>query len=556
MSTNHQNGNGTAKATRTEQALLASELRYRRLFEAAQDGILILDVETGRIDDVNPFLAKLLGFTHDEMIGKTVGELSPFKDILSNEIMLERLQQEGYVRYQDLPLKTSDGRQIAVEFVCNVYVAGDKKVIQCNVRDITARKASEERLTLLNTCVSNLNDLIVITESEPIDEPGPKIVFVNEALERITGYKPEEALGRSPRFLQGKNTDRNVLSEIHKALAKGEPIRRHIINCRKDGGEYWMDIDIVPVLNAAGKCTHFAAIERDITEAKKLKDSLKLFRTLMERSPDAIEIIDPKTGRFLDVNQTAHERLGYSREEMIALSFTDIVADEHGPVSISSAAEEAQQAGSRILQSHHRRKDGSTFPVEINVQHIDLDQEYMVAVVRDITDRRQMEEKLQESETKFRTLFEVANDANFILHNGLFVDCNARALEMFGATRDQLIGQCPSLFSPAIQPGGDTSLLKATGFIQEALAGRPQFFEWVHRRLDGTPIFSDISLSRFELGGKIYIQGIVRDITERKQAEDARRTSEARYRTLFEYAPDGIVIANSEGVYIDGNASM
>ena len=126
-----------------EDQLRASELSYRRLFEAAQDGILILDVETGRIDDVNPFLVKLLGFTHDEMVGKTVGELSPFKDILSNEIMLERLQQKGYVRYEDLPLKTSDGRHIAVEFVCNVYVAGDKKVIQCNVRDITARKASE-----------------------------------------------------------------------------------------------------------------------------------------------------------------------------------------------------------------------------------------------------------------------------------------------------------------------------------------------------------------------------------------------------------------------------
>ena len=396
----------------------------------------------------------------------------------------------------------------------------------------------------------------MITEAEPLDEPGPKIVFVNEAFERITGYKPEEALGRSPRFLQGKNTDRHVLAEIHQALAKGEPIRRHIINCRKDGGEYWMDIDIVPVLNAAGKCTHFAAIERDITEAKKLKDSLKLFRTLMERSPDAIEIIDPKTGRFLDINQTAHERLGYSREEMLSMCFPDIVADGHGPVSVRDAAQKLQKAGFKIVQSRHRRKDGSTFPVEINVQHIDLYQKYMVAVVRDITERTQMELTLRESEAKFRTLFEVANDANFILHNGLFVDCNARAMELFGATRDQIIGQCPSLFSPTIQPGGETSLIKATGFIQEALAGRPQFFEWVHQRLDGTAIFSDISLCRFELGGKTFIQGIVRNITERKQAEEARRTSEARYRTLFEYAPDGIAIANSEGVYVDGNASI
>ena len=139
-------GKITGNKTRTEQALRASELSYRRLFEAAQDGILILDVNTGRITDVNPFLFNLLGFSHDEMVGKTVGELSPFKDIVSNQAMLERLQKDGYVRYEDLPLETRDGRHIAVEFVSNVYQAGDKKVIQCNIRDITERKRTEEAL--------------------------------------------------------------------------------------------------------------------------------------------------------------------------------------------------------------------------------------------------------------------------------------------------------------------------------------------------------------------------------------------------------------------------
>ena len=126
MST-HQNGNANGNQTRMAQALRASELSYRRLFEAAQDGILILDVDTGRISDVNPFLINLLGFSHSEMVGQTVGEMSPFKDIVSNQAMLERLQQHGYVRYEDLPLETKDGRHKAVEFVSNVYQAGDKK---------------------------------------------------------------------------------------------------------------------------------------------------------------------------------------------------------------------------------------------------------------------------------------------------------------------------------------------------------------------------------------------------------------------------------------------
>jgi len=136
--------------SRSELAIKASELSYRRLFETAQDGVLILDVDTGRITDVNPFLFKLLGFSRSEMIGKTVGELSPFKDIESNKVMLARLQKNGYVRYEDLPLETRDGRRIAVEFVSNVYEAGDKHVIQCNVRDITERKHAQDEIRRLN----------------------------------------------------------------------------------------------------------------------------------------------------------------------------------------------------------------------------------------------------------------------------------------------------------------------------------------------------------------------------------------------------------------------
>lgn len=135
---------------RAFQVLSDSEVSYRRLFEAARDGILILDVEDGRIRDVNPFLVELLGFSRDEMLGKTVGELSPFRDMESNKVMLEHLQKDGYVRYEDLPLETRQGRHIAVEFVCNVYQVGDKTVIQCNIRDITERKQAQDEIRRLN----------------------------------------------------------------------------------------------------------------------------------------------------------------------------------------------------------------------------------------------------------------------------------------------------------------------------------------------------------------------------------------------------------------------
>jgi PAS domain S-box-containing protein len=556
MSPTHQNGNGAGCGTPTEETLQASELSYRRLFEAAQDGILILELGTGRITDVNPFLSTLLGFSHSEMMGRTVGELSPFKDIESNKVMLDRLQRNGYVRYDDLPLKTSDGRHIAVEFVSNVYQAGDKQVIQCNIRDITERKKTDQQLRLLNTCVANLNDIVLVTEANPINEPGPKIVFVNAAFERITGYAPSEALGRSPRFLQGKKTNRVVLEEIHEALEKAQPIRRDVINYRKDGTEYWMDIDVVPVLSSAGKCTHFAAIERDITESKRLKESLKLFRALMDRSPDAIEVVDPETGRFLDVNETACRRLGYSREEMLTLSIPDVLETGDVPFSLEAALEEVRRTGVTTIETRHRRKDGSTFPVEINTQYVELDKAYLLAVVRDITERREMEQTLRENEAKFRTLFEVANDANFILHDGLFVDCNAKALEFFGVSREELIGQPPTLFSPPFQPDGRDSQVKAKDYIERALAGEPQFFEWVNKRQDGRVIHAEVTLNRFELCGKIYIQTIVRDITERKEVEKQLLWKTAFFEANVHSSLDGILIVDVKGNKILQNQRM
>jgi len=133
-----------------ERVLHVSELRYRRLFEAARDGILILESDTGRISDVNPFLTVMLGFSHDELVGTPVWELGPVKDRASNKAKFLQLQRDGYIRYEDMPLEAKDGRKIAVEFVSNIYQEGDCNVIQCNVRDITERKQSADEIRVRN----------------------------------------------------------------------------------------------------------------------------------------------------------------------------------------------------------------------------------------------------------------------------------------------------------------------------------------------------------------------------------------------------------------------
>jgi PAS domain S-box-containing protein len=124
-------------------ALRVSESRYRRLFETALDGILLLNAETAQIEDVNPFLIRMLGYSHEEFLGKKLWEVGPFADIAESKEMFAQLQQTGYVRYEDLPLKTKAGVKIAVEFVSNAYDCEGVKVIQCNIRDISERKLAE-----------------------------------------------------------------------------------------------------------------------------------------------------------------------------------------------------------------------------------------------------------------------------------------------------------------------------------------------------------------------------------------------------------------------------
>ena len=132
--------------TLVEPSLKESELRYRRLFETAQDGILILDSKTGAITDVNPFLVNLLGYSREEFTGKKLWEVGAFKDIEASKEAFQALQKNEYIRYKDLPLKAKDGKLIQVEFVSNVYFEGPEKVIQCNIRDITERKEAQDAL--------------------------------------------------------------------------------------------------------------------------------------------------------------------------------------------------------------------------------------------------------------------------------------------------------------------------------------------------------------------------------------------------------------------------
>ena len=268
---------------RSEQAISASELSYRRLFEAAQDGILILDLDTGRINDVNPFMVEILGVSRSEMIGRTVGELSPFKDIESNQAMLKQLQQHGYVRYEDLPLETKDGRRIAVEFVSNVYPAGDRDVIQCNIRDITERKQTEDQLRASFKEIGDLKSALDEHAIVAITDPQGKINYVNDKFCAISKYSREEVLGQDHRIVNSGYHSKEFIRQLWTTITHGQVWHGEIRNRAKDGSDYWVDTTIVPFLNEDGKPRQYVAIDTDITERKRAEEEIRSLNDGLEQ---------------------------------------------------------------------------------------------------------------------------------------------------------------------------------------------------------------------------------------------------------------------------------
>ncbi len=256
-----------AERKQSEEALRASESRYRRLFETAQDGILILDAETGTIANLNPFLIKMLGYSDEAFLGRKIWEQRFFKDIVADQAEFTALQQNDHLRCENKSLETGDGRRIDVDFVSNVYLVNDHRVIQCNIRDVTERKRAEAELRIAAIAFESQEGMLIT------DADGT-ILRVNRAFTATTGYTAEETVGRTPRMLKSGRHDAAFYAAMWEDLTSAGTWQGEIWDRRKNGEVYpsWLTISAVRGQN--GEVTHFVATHLDISQRKAAEDQL------------------------------------------------------------------------------------------------------------------------------------------------------------------------------------------------------------------------------------------------------------------------------------------
>ncbi len=249
-----------AQAVRNREGQVQRLEGVTQLVTPAPGAVLTIDGHA-RINYLDESAERLLGTALERLIGRSLWTLCqrPAQARVEAQVRAALARREPFELEEPEALQGRWLQLRAAPFAQGMAVT---------LRDVTRRHRSQEQLRLLETCIARLNDLVIITEAAPFDEPGPRIVFVNEAFERRTGYQRQEVIGRSPRLLQGPRTERSSLDRIRQALGQWQPVRVDLLNYRKDGRPFWVDLEISPVWDHQRHLTHWVAVGRDITERR------------------------------------------------------------------------------------------------------------------------------------------------------------------------------------------------------------------------------------------------------------------------------------------------
>ncbi len=564
---------------RVHEALRISESRYRRLFEAAQDGILLLNAETAQIEDVNPYLIRMLGYSHAEMLERKLWELCPVADRAQSEEMFAKLQTAGYVRYEDLPLQTSNGARIDVEFVSNSYDCEGLKVIQCNIRDISERKAADvryQRHAHLYAALSQTNKAIVHSTGEEdlflqicraaVQFGGMKMAWIgmldtqSDTVQPVasfgddTGYLQQisvqadagSVFGRGPTgtairenrlyWCQDFQADpitvpwREHAARAGLAASASLPLHRHGIVA---GAFTFYSAEINAFDEAARALLlematdiSFALDNFDRESRRKRAEEQILFKnailkTQQEASLDAILVVDDN-GRIISCNQQ-FIALWHLPPQLVGEGLDAPVLQ-----SVTEQVENAEAFSARIRYLNEHSQETSREEIRLKDGRIvdrycapcngaDGRHYGRVWYFRDVTERKHAEQSLQASESKYKRLIENSPDVvyAFSARRG-GIYFSSRVASILGYSMEYLRAH-PLLWNESIHSDDQTMVAKA---IEDYKAGAPFKIEYRIRNATGNwRWLYDRAIGSWSEGDDFIIEGLAMDITERKEAQ-------------------------------------
>jgi PAS domain S-box-containing protein len=414
-------------------------------------------------------------------------------------------------------------------------IAASVTLLIDTLRPVLDRKVAESRLRLLVKALDAAADAVMITEAEPLSEPGPRILYVNDGFTRVTGYSLDDVRGRTPRILQGKETDPAVRERLGASLRQSRPSRTELLNYRKDGTPYWVELDITPVLDECGSLTNWIAIERDITgrknDEKERKRQDAYFRALFENNPLSMFVYDVASSRIVEVNDTALATYGCSRAEFLARPLSSLAQDGAG-ASLAAALVTPDSGFSETVWTYVR-DDGSVRRARVASHEMVFAGLWRLVALWDITEidqarlaLRESHDALQAAATQLQArtaeLTEVNRRARlgtwrFPLDGGE-VTWSDEIFEVFG--RDAR-APAPSGAAAIGWVHADDRLAVEAAFHAAATAQTKQTFEFRAVQPDGRARYCLADLHpEFAPDGQILaLTGFCQDVTERKETE-------------------------------------
>jgi PAS domain S-box-containing protein len=540
----------TADLANANEALQSSEARTKAIVQSSLDCIVTIDHE-GKILEFNPAAEIVFGYPRAKVLGMELAEVMIPPSLREQHRQgMKRYLASGEAKVLGKRIEIvairSDGTEFPVELAITRLVAEDPPMFTGFIRDITESKRGEEALRQAEEKYRGIFENAV--EGIFQTTPDGRFIAANFALARLLGFdSPEELIASRTDIAHDNYVDPESREEFKRLLNEnGSVLDFELEAYRKDRSKIWLSENVRAVRDAKGTIAYYEGTAEDITKRKQAEDALRAseerYRSLFESNPNPMWVFDSETLSFLAVNATAVRHYGYSQDEFLAMTLKDIRPPEDIPALMEDLSEKTDDVNNST-QWRHRKKDGTLIDVEITSHElIWIGRLAKLVLINDITKRKDAEKHLAQMEGRYRGLLEAAPDAMVVVNQGgEIVLLNLQAEKQFGYRRDELVGQKVK----NIIPDGFAERLVADDLrsAEDALAQQIGMgIELTGRRKNGSDFPIEIMLSPLESADGILVTAAIRDITERKQAEDRLR-QQAR---LLNLAHDAIMVRDME----------